>query len=42
MESVKQSAGLAERGEAVSRECISAYLVEACQEKVSGMSVTHS
>lgn len=33
LESVKQSAGLAERGEAVSREFVSASFSEACQEK---------
>ena len=39
LESVKQSAGLAERGEAVSRELVPASFSEACQEKVSGISV---
>jgi hypothetical protein len=36
-----KSAGLAERGEAVSRELVPASFIETCQEKVSGMSVTH-
>jgi putative transposase len=34
---VKQSAGLAERGEEVSREFVSAHLIEACQEKHLGI-----
>ena len=34
---VKQSAGLAERGEEVSRESVPAYLIEACQEKHLGI-----
>jgi putative transposase len=41
VESDCKSAGLAERGEVVSRESVFANLIEACQEKVSGMSVTH-
>jgi hypothetical protein len=32
LESDCKSAGLAERGEIVSREFVSAYLVETCQE----------
>ena len=36
LESIKQFAGLAERGEEVSRESVPAYLVEACQEKHLG------
>jgi putative transposase len=37
LESIKQSAGLAERGEEVSREFVSAHLIEACQEKHLGI-----
>ncbi|HAT61083.1 MAG TPA: transposase [Prevotella sp.] len=36
LESVKQSAGLAERGEVVSRESVFANFIEACQEKHPG------